>query len=115
VVANAPLVKASNITMRYSNLEPDPSAIYSASDVNGPWTNLGRSDQSQPFTTNTRTPTLGYFAAGYASASPPPDAVTVGGGQTLPIVIAVVIVVVVLAGLPLAIVRRRRGSSGDEE
>ena len=115
VVANAPLVKASNITMRYSNLEPDPSAIYSAADVNGPWSNLGRSDQAQPYTTNSRTSSLGYFAAGYAETSPPPGVVTVGGGQTLPIVIAVVIVVVVLAGLPLAIVRRRRGSSGDED
>lgn len=113
VTANAPLVKRSSLTLRYSNLEPDPSSIYNASDPNGPWTSLGRSDQSQPYTTNTQTSTLGYFGGGYMTAATPPGSVTVGGGQTLPIVIAVLIVVVVLAGLPLAVVRRRRG--GDED
>jgi hypothetical protein len=113
VVADAPLVKESTVTMRYSNLEPDPASIYLASDVNGPWKDLGRSDQAQPYTINSRTSALGYFAAGYPSSSPPPGGVTVGGGQLLPIIIAVVIVVVVLAGLPLAVVRRRHGR--DEE
>lgn len=110
VVADAPLVKAAQLTMRYSNLEPDPSSVYVASDPNGPWTSIGRSDQAQPFTVTTKTSAFGYFAAGYATASPPPGVVTVGGGQILPIVVAVAIVIVVLAGLPLAIVRRR--SSG---
>ena len=51
---------------------------------------------------------LGYFAAGYPSSSPPTGSIQVGGGQILPIVVAALIVVVVLAGLPLAVMRRRR-------
>lgn len=116
VTASAPLVKQSSLLLRYSNLEPDPSDVYMASDPAGPWTSLGRLNQSRQFTVDTTTTALGYFAAGYPDASPPPNAVTVGGGQTLPIVVAVLIVVVVLAGLPLAVVRRRRrGASPDED
>ena len=72
--------------------------------------------EQQPltFTINTTSTALGYFAAGYPSASPAPGAVTVGGGQALPIVVAVIIVLVVLAGLPLALMRRR-GSRGHVE
>jgi hypothetical protein len=115
VTADAPLVKQSGLTMRYSNLEPDPSAVYLADDPGGAWTSIGRSEQAQPYTVNTRTSRLGYFAAGYPDSSPPAGAVTVGGGQTLPIVIAVVIVIVVLAGLPLAIVRRRSGGVSEDD
>ena len=115
VVADAPLIKPASIVMRYSNLEPDPSSIYQATDPKGPWNDLGRSDQSQLFTINTRTPALGYFASGYRSASPPPGVVTVGGGQTVPIAVAVAIVIVVLAGLPLAVVRRRRGGAAEDD
>jgi hypothetical protein len=115
VTADAPLIKSATLTMRYSNLEPDPSAVYHASDPHGSWTSIGRSDQAQPFTVNTRTSTLGYFAAGYPGSSPVPGAVTVGGGQVLPIAVAVIIVVVVLAGLPLAVVRRRRGSGSEDD
>lgn len=116
VVASAPIVKPVTVTLRYSNLEPDPSDVYLTSDPGGSWKTIGRSSQAQPFTVNTKTTALGYFAAGYANASPPPNAVTVGGGQTLPIVVAVLIVAVVLAGLPLAVVRRRRaGSAGGGE
>lgn len=98
--------KRANLVLRYSNLEPDPSTIYQASDPNGSWT--GKQTQpGQPFTVVTATTTLGYFAAGYPSASPPPGAITVGGGQVLPIVVTVLIVAVVLAGLPLAVMRRR--------
>jgi hypothetical protein len=99
--------KPANLVLRYSNLEPDPSTIYQASDPKGPWAAL-KSQPGQPFTVVTTTATFGYFAAGYPSASPPPGSVTIGGGQVLPIVVAILIVVVVLAGLPLAI-RRRRG------
>jgi len=99
--------KAANLVLRYSNLEPDPSTVYEASDPNGTWTKLPRAVQGQPFTIETRTTTFGYFAAGYPSASKPPGSVTVGGGQLLPIIVAVLIVVVVLAGLPLAVMRRR--------
>ena len=111
ISADAPLVMAANLTLRYSNLEPDPSDVYRASDPSGPWTSIGRSAQAQPFTVDTTTRSFGYFAAGYPSASPPPGALTVGGGQALPIIVAVLIVVVVLAGLPLAVVRGRQGKS----
>ena len=115
VTADAPLVKPAGLTMRYSNLQPDPSAVYVADSPDGPWTSIGRSEQAQPYTVNTRTSKLGYFAAGYPESSPPPGAVTVGGGQTLPIVVAVLIVIVVLAGLPLAIVRRRSAGVREDD
>ena len=99
--------KAANLVLRYSNLAPDPSTVYEASEPNGDWKALPRAVQGQPFTIETRTTTFGYFAAGYPSSSPPPGAVTVGGGQLLPIIVAILIVVVVLAGLPLAVMRRR--------
>jgi len=101
--------KAANLVLRYSNLEPDPSTVYEASDPNGAWKALQRAVQGQPFTIETMTTTFGYFAAGYPSSSPPPGVVTVGGGQLLPIIVAILIVVVVLAGLPLAVMRRRGG------
>ena len=100
--------KPANLVLRYSNLLPDPSTIYTASDPNGPWTAMARSQPGQPFTIETRTTRVGYFAAGYPASSPPPGAVRVGGSQLLPIIAAVLIVVVVLAGLPLAVMRRRR-------
>lgn len=118
VTANAPLRQGpnlgSNIELVYSNLMPAPTDVYNASDPAGPWKSIGSAQQSRQFVIFTRTTTVGYFAAGYPSASPPPGAVTVGGGQVLPIVVAALIVLVVLAGLPLAILRRRRGS-GEEE
>jgi hypothetical protein len=109
VAAAAPLdqTKPANLVMRYSNLEPDPSRVYQASDPAGPWTAL-TSQPGQPYTIESRTASFGYFAAGYPSSSPPPGSVTVGGGQILPIVVAILIVVVVLAGLPIAVMRRRR-------
>jgi hypothetical protein len=105
--------KPANVDIRYSNLEPDPTTIYQASDPNGPWMALPRTQQGQPFTIVTSTTTFGYFAAGYPSASPPSGSVTVGG-QLLPIVVAVLIVIVILAGLPLAVARRRRSSGTDD-
>ncbi len=117
ITANAPLVDSpkgdANVTMLYSNLQPDPSAIYYASSPDGPWTSIGAASQAQPFTISTRTRKFGYFAAGYASTSPAPGP-TIGGGQTLPIIVAVLIVIVVLAGLPLAVIRRRSSSGGDD-
>ena len=99
--------KSANLVLRYSNLEPDPSTIYEAQDPNGQWRALPKSQPGQPFTIQTRTTTLGYFAAGYPASHPPPNAVTIGGGQLVPIIVAALIVVVVLAGLPLAVMRRR--------
>lgn len=110
ITADAPLVMSSNLELRYSNLEPDPNDIYRTDDPNGSWTSIGHASAAAPFTIDTHTNKLGYFAAGYTqSAAPSAGTVTVGGGQTLPIIVAGLIVLVVLAGLPLAVARRRRG------
>ena len=115
ITADAPLVKASNLVFRYSNLEPDPSYIYRAQSLNGPWTKLGVQQQAQVYTISTSTDQLGYFAAGF-----PANALSSGGpsGQNiLPIVVAVLIAAVLLAGVPLTVLRRRRAGAGghDEE
>jgi hypothetical protein len=91
--------------------------VYFASDPGGPWKTIPVAQQAQPFTivTSAKSFAFGYFAAGYASASPPSGAVSVGGGQTLPIVAAVLIGLVVLAGIPLAILRRRQSHGEAEE
>ena len=113
--AGAPLVKPANMVLRYSNLEPAPSDVYFATDPGGPWKSIGANLQVQPFTVETTTKEFGYFGAGYPSASPAPGAVSVGGGQVLPIVVAALIVLVVLAGLPLAVMRRRRSRGEVDE
>lgn len=117
ITADAPLVKASTITMRYSNLVPDPSAVYMASSADGQWKSLGASNQAQLYTIDTSIDTLGYFAAGYPSSATNASGPRLGGGQLLPVVVAGAIVVVILAGIPLAIVRRRRaaGEPADDE
>lgn len=116
VTADAALAKPASLVLRYSNLEPDPSDVYIASDPAGPWKSIGSNQQAQPFTIVTSTTQFGYFAAGYAASSPAPGAISVGGGaQTLPIVVAVLIVLVLVAGLPLAIIRRRGGSTSAED
>jgi hypothetical protein len=118
VTANTPLADPANkppsVVLRYSNLLPAPSDVYLAADPSGSWKSLGGTAQPLNFSIDARTQSLGYFAAGYASASPAPGAVTVGGGQVLPIVVAVIIAVVVLAGLPLAVRRRRRRTGGKD-
>jgi hypothetical protein len=107
ITASAPLVKQANLVLGYSNLVPAPSSFYRAANVDGPWTSIGGSDGA-PFTLQTTTGELGYFAAGYPSSSIHASGVTVGGGQLLPIAVAVLIVGVLVAGIPLAIMRRRR-------
>lgn len=117
ITADASLVQPASLTVRYSNLLPQPDDVYRADDPNGPWQSIGHNAQAAPFTIDTRTDKFGYFAAGYvASGSPPPGSITVGGGA-LPIIVAALIVVVALAGLPLAVVRRRqaRGGKGDDD
>jgi hypothetical protein len=125
VTADAPLldhltvggqnVPPANVTLRYSNLEPDPNDVYLAADPSGSWTSIGHTPQAGPYTIDTHINKLGYFAAGYTASGATPAGVVVGGGQLLPIIVAVLIVVVVLAGLPLAVMRRRRGGGGEEE
>ncbi|GAC1476067.1 MAG: hypothetical protein PVSMB3_17260 [Candidatus Dormibacteraceae bacterium] len=106
--ANAPLVKPSNVVLVYSNVLPQPSAIYLAASPDGPWTSIGANKEAMPWTITTRTKSVGYFAAGYPVSSAPQGAVRVGGGQMLPIVVAILIALVLLAGIPLAMLRRRR-------
>ena len=113
ITADAPLVKGANLVMRYSNLAPDPSYIYRADSVDGPWTQLAIQQQAQLYTISTTTNKLGYFAAGF-----PSNAIATGGpsGQNLvPIIVAALIVAVLLAGVPLTIMRRRQSRAGDDD
>lgn len=120
VTADAPLIKPATLVMRYSNLVTDPSFVYRSDSADGPWTNIGSSQQAQVWTIDTKTDKLGYFAAGYPSGSVSNGA---GGGgsssQLLPVTIAVLIVLVLLGGVPFTILRRRQARSGagddDEE
>jgi hypothetical protein len=107
VSANAPLVKGAHLVMTYSDLEPDPSYVYQAGSRDGPWTNLGSSQQAQFWTIQPASTvlTLGYFAAGYPSSAISHSSVR---SQLLPAAVALLIVGVLIAGLPLAIVRKRR-------
>jgi hypothetical protein len=121
ITADAPLVKDTNpsdpcrpacVTLRYSDLVPAPSFIYLAADANSPWKSIGGKD-GQPFTIQSTTDQLGYFAAGYpagATSSPRSSA-----SQLLPIAVAVLIIGVLVAGIPLAMVRRRRAAAGEDD
>jgi hypothetical protein len=113
ITASAPLVMGSNILFRYSDVVPAPSFIYLAPSPDGPWKSIGGSP-SQQFTLNTTTRGLGYFAAGYSADSTRPSTTT---SQLLPIAVAVLIVAVLVAGIPLAVLRRRRtgGTDSDDE
>ncbi len=115
VTAGAPLRKPANLRIRYSNLEPDPTDVYFATDPAGPWTSIYTVRTGEPFVIDATATSLGYFAAGYPSASPAASAVRIGGGQVLPIVVAVLIVLVILAGLPLALLHRRQSRAGVED
>jgi len=116
ITASAPLTKASNIVLLFSALEAAPTDVYFATDPAGPWKSIGASQQAQPYTIDTQTSQLGYFAAGYA-ASGPSSTGRPGGStaQLLPIIVGVLVVAVVLAGLPLAVLRRRRRAEGVDE
>jgi hypothetical protein len=113
ITASAPLVMGSNILFRYSDVVPAPSLIYLAPSPDGPWTSIGGSP-SQQFTLNTTTHQLGYFAAGYPADATRPSSTS---SQLLPIAVAVLIVAVLVAGVPLAVLRRRRagGAGSDDE
>jgi hypothetical protein len=114
ITADAPLVKASTLVLRYSNLVVDPTFVYRADSPDGPWTNIGSSAQAQIWTIDTKTDKLGYFAAGF-----PSNSVSKGGGgggsQILPVTIAVLIVAVLVGGIPLTILRRRQAARGGDE
>jgi hypothetical protein len=110
ITASAPLTMGSNILFRYSDVVPAPSFIYLAPSPDGPWTSIGGSP-SQQFTLNTTTRQLGYFAAGYSADATRPSTPT---SQLLPIAVAVLIVAVLVAGIPLAVLRRRRAGGTED-
>ncbi len=125
ITADAPLVgktvncanhtgQGACVVMAYSDLVPAPSDMYYSANPSGPWQSIGGGD-AQPFTFAAATDRFGYFAAGY-----PEGAVTSrsrsGANQLLPIAVAILIVGVLVAGIPLAVINRRRGArpSGQE-
>ena len=112
ITADAPLVMKANLVMRYSDIVPAPSNVYYAASADGPWTGIGVQSEAQPFTVNTRIDKFGYYAAGYPTSS-----VSHGGAssQILPIAVAVLIAGVLVAGIPLAMMRRRRASGEPDE
>ena len=112
LTADAPLVKKANIVMRYSDIIPAPSTVYQSTSADGPWQSIGALSESQPFTVDTTIDKFGYFAAGYPSNSVSHGDPT---SQLLPIAIAVLILGVLVAGIPLAIIRRRRAEGGMED
>ena len=112
--ADAALVKPVNsFVMRFSDLVPAPSDIYFASSPDGPWKSLGGHD-GQPFTFVVSTQQFGYYAAGYPAGAVTPRSAT---SQLLPIAVAILIIGVLVAGIPLAVIRRRRGpaDASDQE
>ena len=116
ISADAPLVKSSNLVMRSSNLAPDPSSVYRAKSLDGPWPRIDVQQQAQLYTVSVQTDQLGYFSAGFPSnAISPPGS---SNQQLLPIIVAVLIAAVLLAGVPLTVLRRRQARAGgrrDEE
>lgn len=115
ITADAPLVKRASLRIRYSNLEPDPTDVYFAADPAGPWKSIGAVQTGEPYVIDSTTSSWGYFAAGYRAPTSASGGIRVGGGQVLPIVVAILIVLVILAGLPLALLRRRKGSAAVDE
>jgi hypothetical protein len=98
--------------MVYSNILPSPSVIYSAPDANTAWKSIGGTDSAN-FAIRANTRQLGYFAAGYPgnATSKSPSSTS----QLLPIAVAVLIIGVLVAGIPLAMVRRRRAAGEVDE
>ena len=106
VRADAQLIKRASLVMMYSDLEPDPSYVYRATSIDGPWTDIGASPQARTWTISTGTDQLGYFAAGF-----PSNAISTGGNnQVVLIVVAVLIAAVLLAGMLPVVVRRRQAA-----
>jgi hypothetical protein len=113
ITSSTPMVKTSNLRLLYSTVLPAPSSIYVAQSggtwkalPSNPSTGTGCSDIVAAIDTT------GLFMAGYSSNSTQPNGSTTIGGQVLPIVVALAILIVVLAGVPLAVVRRRRPPGG---
>jgi hypothetical protein len=117
VTSSTPMVKLSNLRLLYSTLLPAPSSIYIAQPGGG-WTALPSNPSTGTGCSDivAQISTTGFFMAGYPSSSTRPNgSPTIAGGQVLPIVVALAILIVVLAGVPLAVVRRRRSAADPEE
>jgi len=100
------------VTMLYSNLVPAPSFIYRSNSLNGPWKNIGGTE-NQPLVIRADTNQLGYFGAGYpANATNKNPSST---SQLLTIAVAVLIIGVLVAGIPLAMLRRRRAGAAEDD
>lgn len=118
ITASAPMVKTSNVRLLYSTVLPAPSTIYQA-QPGGSWKAISSNPSSATGCTDVvaQVTSLGLFAAGYpgsTNSTPSGGGSRIGGGQTLPIIVALAILIVVLAGIPLAVVRRRRGGHGGD-
>ena len=112
ITADAPLVKNAVLDMHYSDIVPAPSTVYYAASVDGPWTSIGARSQAAPFTIDVDIKRYGYYAAGYPANSVWHSA---GGNQLIPIAVAVLILAVLVAGIPLALMRRRRATDDGAE
>ena len=117
ITSSSPLAAGKDVlvTLQYSSGLPAPSDVYGYVS-GGPWQKIGSTGSAAPYYIAARSTSLGCYAGGYpANARQATQGATVTGGQTLPIVVALAILVVVLAGIPLALLRRRRGEDDYEE
>lgn len=117
ITSTAPMVKPSNLRLLYSTALPAPSSIYAAQS-GGTWSAIPSNPSPGTGCSDivAQVSTTGFFMAGYPiSSSRPNGSTTIGGGQVLPIVVALAILIVVLAGVPLAVVRRRRPEGAPKE
>ena len=114
ITSSTPMVKPSNLRLLYSTLLPAPSAIYTAQS-GGTWTALPSNPSSGTGCSDitAQVNSTGLFMAGYPSSGTRPSGTTIGGGQLLPIIVALAILIVVLAGIPLAVLRRRRPTGAE--
>jgi len=114
ITSATPMVRTSNLRLLYSTVLPAPSSIYVAQG-GGTWTALSSNPSTGTGCSDivAGINSTGYFMAGYPSNSTRPNGgTTIGGGQVLPIAVALAILIVVLAGVPLAVLRRRREAAG---
>ena len=117
VASSTQMVKVSNLRLLYSTVLPAPSSIYVA-QAGGGWTALPSNQSTGTGCSDivAQVSTTGFFMAGYPSNSTRHNgSPTIAGGQLLPIVVALAILIVVLAGVPLAVVRRRRPEGAPKE
>ena len=113
--SSTPMVKTSNLRLLYSTVLPAPSLVYEA-QPGGSWSAVPSTPSTSTGCSDivSQISGTGLFMAGYnsAGASRASSGARLGGGQLLPIVVALAILVVILAGVPLAVVRRRRPGGG---